>query len=218
MQKISDFKEYYEFVYDYLSNHSLASLGWNSKVADFLKEPEVKEFFEKKIFERNPLIPHLQQLIYLALLNVIDDHEEMEEIQVHLAQFEEALKELHPDVEGQPLKSLTMLDMTLAIACLRRQILHPELNMNFEMVFNEYHKFASRKCSMLDFDRHVMIKCWENLIHLEILRPLDQGSRVLNEYRSYALNVMPEEIQNVVKNHDRLMRVVQDWANCSANE
>ena len=106
-----------------------------------------------------------------------------------------------------------MLDLTLLLAAKHLVRIHGDESFNFETVFHEYHKFVSRKCSaMLSFSRAVMMKSWELLISLELIRPLDKGSRIQNEYKQYALDVMPEEIECVAANAHCLPLDVKEWA------
>lgn len=81
---------------------------------------------------------------------------------------------LTPDMEQSPLVSLTPLELTLVIATMHLHEHHDLQNVTFEVVFNEYHRFVSRQCPQLSRDREVMLKCWENLLHLEIIRLVGQ--------------------------------------------
>lgn len=62
------------------------------------------------------------------------------------------------------------------------------------------------------YSRSVMIKCWENLLHLEIIRPVDKSSRIQNEYRPCALNVMASEVQSAVEANKNVFIAVKEWA------
>ena len=56
------------------------------------------------------------------------------------------------------------------------------------------------------------MKSWETLIYLEIIRPLDRGDKIQNEYKDFAMDVTPEEVDRVVSGYQGLPVDVREWA------
>ncbi len=111
-------------------------------------------------------------------------------------------------MEQSPILSLTILDLSLLVACI--QLDENETVFNFEMAFSAFHRFVSRKCSILRYGRDVMLKCWENLIHLELLRHVDKSLQ--KEYRPCVLNVSTAEVKRAVSTHGDVYDAVKQWA------
>lgn len=206
LKKIGSFDEYYNIVHYFLEDES-CSKSWKRSLKTFLGEAETQSFFREQVFFRDPTVAFLKQLIYLSVLS-----EKMDD-RILLRAFESALEELCPNSDELPIASLPMLDLTLLIACMQKNARFPKQHFNFETIFEEYRKFVSRKCSLLSHDRNVMMKCWENLISLELLRPVDRGNKVQNEYKLYVLNVADSDIRRVIEDKgDKVFTSVRNWA------
>jgi hypothetical protein len=70
----------------------------------------------------------------------------------------------------------------------------------------------------LCYDRAVVMKSWETLVALELLRPLDRGSKIQNEYKLYALGVMQREVARSVDAFQGMPLSVREWARSGINE
>lgn len=211
IKKIVDFQEFYEFVKYFFQNEE-ASAKWNKEIEKALATAEAKQLFETRIFNKSSSLANLKSIVYETLIYTRKKRRDDEDVPELNIDISVVLDRRDKSGEEHIMLSLTRLDLALLVACLRRQVIHPTEPMNFEMVFNEFRTFVSRKCPTLNFDRHIMIKCWENLANLEILRPVDQGSRIQNEYRSYVLNVLETSVQDVLKKHPNILPEIEEWS------
>ena len=203
-----EFDHYLDILRHFLI-HPESDKRWKREISNFLSQQETLEFFKNRAFAADPSIVSLQLLIRLALTKAYEQSDEI----FLLDHFEKALVELHADLEVEPLLGLTMLDLSMLIACMHRHLLDQDLVMNFETVYNDHHQFVREHCPVLTHNRAVMMKNWENLIHLEILSPQDKHSRVQNEFKSYTLNVLPEEVRKAINSYPNVIFALKDWAN-----
>ena len=56
------------------------------------------------------------------------------------------------------------------------------------------------------------MKAWETLIELEIITPVDKGTKIQKEYKLHNLQVFPETI---LKALDEVPQNVKEWATSS---
>merc|ERR1712020_24891 len=80
----------------------------------------------------------------------------------------------------------------------------------FEMCYHEYDKFSTRKAKMFRYDRAVVMKAWEALQDLELITPLDRGTKVQKEYKLHQLQIPIDMIMTVVESG--LPLSVKEWA------
>ena len=77
------------------------------------------------------------------------------------------------------------------------------------MVHHEYDKFVSTKARGNIQDRTVVMKAWETLIELEVITPIDRGTKIQKEFKLYSLQVLPETILQTL---DGIPQNVKEWA------
>ena len=73
------------------------------------------------------------------------------------------------------------------------------------MVFHEHDKFATQKARQFKFPRAVMAKCWETLIELELVTPIDKApsAKVLKQFRyAFSLTIGNRVVQSSSKNDE----------------
>lgn len=107
---------------------------------------------------------------------------------------------------------LTLIEICLLVAIKHIQIIYDSQPFNFEMVFHEFDKFVSTKGKMYKQERPVVMKAWETLIELEIITPVDKGTKIQKEFKLHNLQVFPETI---VKALDEVPQNVKEWATSS---
>lgn len=84
---------------------------------------------------------------------------------------------------------------------------------NFEMVYNEYKKFAEKRSSMQMFDRAVVMKAFEHLVALELIRPVDgSGVKTQKEYRLMTLLVDVTQVSEALQKYPGCPTEIQQWA------
>ena len=107
------------------------------------------------------------------------------------------------------LSELTLIETCLLISIKHILIIYDGQPFNFEMVHHEYDKFVSTKARGFKQDRTVVMKAWETLIELEIITPIDRGTKIQKEFKLYSLQVLPETILQTL---DGIPQNVKEWA------
>ena len=107
---------------------------------------------------------------------------------------------------------LTLIEVCILIAIKHIQVIYDGQPFNFEMVFHEFDKYVSTKNSMLKQERPVVMKAWETLIELEIITPVDKGTKIQKEFKLHNLQVFPETILKAI---DGVPQNVREWATSS---
>ena len=107
---------------------------------------------------------------------------------------------------------LTLIEICMLIAIKHIQVIYDGQPFNFEMVFHEFDKYVSTKNQMLKQERPVAMKAWETLIELEIITPVDKGTKVQKEFKLHNLQVFPETILKAI---DGVPQNVREWATSS---
>ena len=195
----NDFKEYLKVAQDILSPNN-AGKPWLSHVKEMFKSNDFQKTLEK-IFNVNCSIAYLKQILSLALISskeilTMDDIKEVHEEQNQSGDI--------PILSG-----LTLIETCLLISIKHILIIYDGQPFNFEMVHHEYDKFVSTKARGFKQDRTVVMKAWETLIELEIITPIDRGTKIQKEFKLYSLQVLPETILQTL---DGIPQNVKEWA------
>ena len=197
------FEAYFDVVTHYL-NHDEASDAWTRFILDLLRDSRTRKTF-KTWHALNNTVGFLKQSLHVCL-TLLDpgrclDHD-------HVA---DVLQQQQGDASEKTLLSgLSILEMCVLIAVKHVLAIYQDQPFNFEMAYYEYDKFATRKAKMFRYDRPVVMKAWEALQDLEIITPLDKGTRVQKEFKLFSLQLLPDLIMAAV---DQSMPLsVKEWA------
>ena len=194
---------------DYLAiaQHLLTPPGadslWNSHVKSLVKNAEFKDCL-RRLFSINTTVANLKQMLALAIALNRNSEELFNED--HLKAI---VDEQMGDSEPVILAGLTVIETCMLVAIKHLQTIYEGQAFNFEMAYHEYDKFVSTKAKMLKQDRRVLMKAWEMLIELEIITPVDRGTKIQKEFKLHWLQVLPETI---LKTMDTMPQSVQEWA------
>ena len=126
----------------------------------------------------------------------------------HFQAYEEQSESGEPPI----LAGLTLIEICILIAIKHIQIIYDGQPFNFEMAFHEFDKFVNKTgtgAKMYKQERPVIMKAWETLIDLEIITPVDKGTKIQKEFKLHNLQVLPETI---LKALDGLPQNVKEWA------
>ena len=129
-----------------------------------------------------------------------------------LKNYYQAFEEQSESGEPPILAGLTLIEICILIAIKHIQVIYDGQPFNFEMVFHEFDKYVSTKNSMLKQERPVVMKAWETLIELEIITPVDKGTKIQKEFKLHNLQVFPETILKAI---DGVPQNVREWATSS---
>eukprot|EP00095_Tigriopus_kingsejongensis_P012681 maker-scaffold22_size673200-snap-gene-3.26 protein:Tk12681 transcript:maker-scaffold22_size673200-snap-gene-3.26-mRNA-1 annotation:"origin recognition complex subunit 4" len=209
--------QYLEYFQHFLApNEGNPENFWKRHLKEtFLASDSAGRKFLKELYDIDSSIANLKMLVKEALFQFSMDSEADE---LGLGHFETAFKILNPGFDEEVLNGLSVLDLAMAVAAKNTGSQRTEPHINFEMVFHAFKAFVHRKCSMLSFDRSVIMKSWENLIHLEVLRPLDHGAKVQNEYKDYILDVLDSDLVRVVEKASGVPLDLREWAKTGFHE
>lgn len=216
LNKITDAGDFRGFAVKFLRSEQ-SSTTWNKHVERVVTSVAGRRVLDE-IFDYTASLAHLKRVLEAALMKLATDQDEEDDEALTPELIKEAYLSLHPDYDRRILEGLSVLDLTLIAAAnhVRAKSLE-ESPFNFEMVLAEYKKFVNRKCSMLNFDRSVIVKSWETLIYLEIVRPTDRGAKIQNEYKDYVLEVRSRDICEVIEAMAGIPLDLKEWAKSGIN-
>ena len=109
------------------------------------------------------------------------------------------------------MQSLSVLEFCVLVSIKHVLAVYPDqIAFNFEMAYHEYDKFVSRKAPLFRYERPVVMKAWEALQELELITPVDKGTKIQKEFKHFNLQVTVDQILNVVDTSAPI--VVKEWA------
>lgn len=203
MMPLPDFNAYLEVIIHFL-NHDEASNQWTKAVMSLVQDHSVKNTF-KSLHAINNTIGYLKHFLTVCL-SLLDDDDEVLTTDHVVRVFQEQCEVSEKVI----LKGLSVLEICVLVAVKHVLDIYQDQPFNFEMAFHEYDKFATRKAKMFRYDRPVVMKAWEALQDLEIITPLDKGTKVQKEFKLCTLQVLPDVIMSVVEASMPLS--VKEWA------
>ncbi|KAH3704707.1 origin recognition complex subunit 4-like [Dreissena polymorpha] len=189
---------------------SMAS-DWNKSVQALSKDASVVDVL-KRLYEVTRDVRSLQQLMVYPVGLLCEDHPRLQ-----AADFQESMKMLSTDSKAAMLHGVSILELCLIISMKHLCDIYDGEPFNFEMVYKEYQKFAQRRSSMQVFEKPVVLKAFEHLIALELVRPMEQshGSRVQKEYRLMSLLIHPSQVLTALQKYPNCPTEITQWASCA---
>jgi len=196
------FEEYVQIAKELLSP-AIAGNAWIKQITKIFEEKSLKQTLNR-MYNINCSVANLKQILSLAIISSADQLTSKDIIQA----FEEQSESGEPPI----LAGLTLIEICILIAIKHIQVIYDGQPFNFEMVFHEFDKYVSTKNSMLKQERPVVMKAWETLIELEIITPVDKGTKIQKEFKLHNLQVFPETILKAI---DGVPQNVREWATSS---
>jgi len=196
------FEEYVQIAKDLLTP-AIAGNAWIKQITKIFEEKSLKQTLNR-MYNINCSVANLKQILSLAIISSADQLTSKDIIQA----FEEQSESGEPPI----LAGLTLIEICILIAIKHIQVIYDGQPFNFEMVFHEFDKYVSTKNSMLKQERPVVMKAWETLIELEIITPVDKGTKIQKEFKLHNLQVFPETILKAI---DGVPQNVREWATSS---
>lgn len=181
--------------------------SWNLQVEQLARDPTVTDILRQQ-FEFTKDVRALQQLLMYPVCQLSEMSPSLS-----VSDFVESRKLITMDSKSAMLHGVSILELCLIIAMKHLTEIYEGEPFNFEMVYSEYSKFAQRKSSMQVFEKAVVLKAFEHLIHLELVRTVDgAGSRVQKEYRLMQMLIHPTQIQDALQKYPQCPTDVRQWA------
>uniref|UniRef100_A0A8C9BRB3 Origin recognition complex subunit 4 n=1 Tax=Phocoena sinus TaxID=42100 RepID=A0A8C9BRB3_PHOSS len=186
---------------------------WNEKAQNLSEDRSVQEVLQKH-FNVSKNLRSLHMLLRLALNRITPSHPFMT-----AADLMEANQLCSVDSKANIVRGLSVLEICPIIAMKHLNDIYEEEPFNFKMVYNEFQKFVQRRAhSVYNFEKPVVMKAFEHLQQLELIRPLERTS--VNAQREYQLMkrlLDNTQIMNALQKYPNSPTYVRQWATSSLN-
>nr|XP_058910311.1 origin recognition complex subunit 4 isoform X3 [Kogia breviceps] len=166
----------------------------------------------QKHFNVSKSLRSLHTLLMLALNRITPSHPFMT-----AADLMEANQLCSMDSKANIVHGLSVLEICLIIAMKHLNDIYEEEPFNFQMVYNEFQKFVQRKAhSVYNFEKPVVMKAFEHLQQLELIRPMERTSvNAQREYQLMKLLLDNTQIMNALQKYPNCPTDVRQWATSS---
>lgn len=192
---------------------------WNQHVAELFSLPGVLACL-RQLFHHSRDIRQLKTYLRLVLVECLislssDDNCDASTA-LSLSHFQCVSDKMAVDPRHKMLLGLSVLELCLVISMRHLSQIYDE-TFNFEMVCREFGKFAAKNSTFASFPRAVLMKAFENLQTLELVRSADSAtsqsvSRGLKEFQLFSLTVTRQELEDAVKQMEAVPTEVTQWA------
>uniref|UniRef100_A0A8C9BWG6 Origin recognition complex subunit 4 n=1 Tax=Phocoena sinus TaxID=42100 RepID=A0A8C9BWG6_PHOSS len=184
---------------------------WNENVQSLSEDRNVRDVLQKH-FNVSKSLRSLHTLLMLALNRVTPSHPFMT-----AADLMEANQLCSMDSKANIVHGLSVLEICLIIAMKHLNDIYEEEPFNFQMVYNEFQKFVQRKAhSVYNFEKPVVMKAFEHLQQLELIRPMERTSvTAQREYQLMKLLLDNTQIMNALQKYPNCPTDVRQWATSS---
>ncbi|XP_008694110.1 origin recognition complex subunit 4 isoform X3 [Ursus maritimus] len=188
----------------------LAVIGLTCRLC-LTEDRSVREVLQKH-FNVSKNLRSLHMLLMLALNRVTTSHPF-----VTAADLMEANQLCSMDSKANIVHGLSVLEICLIIAMKHLNDIYEEEPFNFQMVYNEFQKFVQRKAhSVYNFEKPVVMKAFEHLQQLELIRPMERTSvNTQREYQLMKLLLDNTQIMNALQKYPNCPTDVRQWATSS---
>nr|XP_014435294.1 origin recognition complex subunit 4 isoform X3 [Pelodiscus sinensis] len=184
---------------------------WNKNVQSLSEDKTVQDVLRNH-FHCSKDLRSLHMLLMLALSSITVSHPFMTG-----ADLLEASKLCRMDSKANIVHGLSVLEICLIIAMKHLNDVYEGEPFNFQMVYNEFQKFIQRKAhSMYNFEKPVVMKAFEHLLQLELIKPVDGPSvRAQREYQLMKLLLDNSQIMDALQVYPNCPTDVKQWATSS---
>ncbi|KAM4601811.1 origin recognition complex subunit 4 [Polymixia lowei] len=126
----------------------------------------------------------------------------------------EASRLCSADSKANILQGLSVLELCLIIAMKHLNDIYDGEPFNLQMVYNEFKKFLQRKShSIYNFDQPVVMKAFEHLQQLELIRSVDgPTAKTQREYQLMRLMLDHTQIMEALQKYPQCPTDVKQWA------
>lgn len=181
---------------------------WNDSIKTLCEDKSVEEVLQRH-FNSSKDFRSMQMLLMLCLSRV-----SVAKPAIKPADLLEASRLCFGDAKANMLHGLSILELCLIIAMKHLNDVYEGEPFNLQMVHNEFKKFLQRKSSsMYNFDQPVVMKAFEHLQQLELIRPADGSSaKQQREYQLMRLMVDNSQIMEALQKYPQCPTDVKQWA------
>ncbi|KAK7893517.1 hypothetical protein WMY93_022669 [Mugilogobius chulae] len=177
--------------------------------ATFLDQRQISVDILRRHFNSSKDFRSLHMLLMFCLSRV-----SVSKPSIKPADVLEASRMCFADAKANMLHGLSILELCLIIAMKHLNDLYEGEPFNLQMVHNEFKKFLQRKSStMYNFEQPVVMKAFEHLQQLELIRPLDSSAaRTQREFQLMKLLLDTSQIMEALQKYPQCPTDVKQWA------
>lgn len=187
------------------------SQDWNASVKTLCQDKLVVDVLQRH-FNFSKDFRTLYMLLMLTL-----GHVTVAKPTIKATDLLEASRAFLVDSKANILHGLSILELCLIIAMKHLNDIYDGEPFNFQMVHNEFKKFLQRKShSIHNFDKPVVLKAFEHLQQLELMKPMDGSTaKVQREYQLMKLMLDHSQIMEALQKYPQCPTDVKQWAMCA---
>ncbi|KAF7658974.1 hypothetical protein LDENG_00004770 [Lucifuga dentata] len=184
------------------------SQDWNAGIKTLCEDKLVEEVLQRH-FNSSKDFRSMQMLLMLCVSRV-----SVAKPAIKPADLLEAGRLCFTDAIANMLHGLSILELCLIIAMKHLDDIYEGEPFNFQMVHNEFKKFLQRKSySMYNFEQPVIMKAFEHLQQLEMIRPVDgSAAKLQREYQLMRLMLDHSQIMEALQKYPQCPTDVKQWA------
>ncbi|CAL8308156.1 unnamed protein product [Merluccius merluccius] len=181
---------------------------WNASVKALCEDKSVEEVLQRQ-FNSTKDFRSLHRLLMVSLCRVSASNPTIKP-----ADLVDASRLFSADSKTNILHGLSILELCLIIAMKHLNDIYDREPFNLQMVYNEFKKFLQRKShSMYNFDQPVVMKAFEHLQQLEVIRPVDvAATRAQREYQLVRLMLDHTQIMEALQKYPQCPTDIKQWA------
>ncbi|XP_022045000.2 origin recognition complex subunit 4 [Acanthochromis polyacanthus] len=181
---------------------------WNSSVQTLCEDKSVEEALQRH-FNSSKDFRSLHMLLMLCLSRV-----SVSKPSIKAADLLDASRLCFCDAKVNMLHGLSILELCLIIAMKHLNDVYQGEPFNLQMVHNEFKKFLQRKSnSMYNFEQPVVMKAFEHLQQLELIRPVDgSSSKTQKEFQLMRLMLDHSQIMEALQKYPQCPTDIKQWA------
>ncbi|KAG7502205.1 origin recognition complex subunit 4 [Solea senegalensis] len=181
---------------------------WNDSIKTLCEDKSAEEALRRH-FNSSKDFRSLHILLMLCLSRVT-----VAKPVIKPADLLEASRLCFVDAKANMLHGLSILELCLIIAMKHLNDVYEGEPFNLQMVHNEFKKFLQRKSnSMYNFEQPVIMKAFEHLQQLELIRPVDgSAAKTQKEYQLMRLMLDHSQIMEALQKYPLCPTDVKQWA------
>uniref|UniRef100_A0A1A8G4K8 Origin recognition complex subunit 4 n=2 Tax=Nothobranchius korthausae TaxID=1143690 RepID=A0A1A8G4K8_9TELE len=181
---------------------------WNASITTLCEDKSVEDVLQRH-FNSSTDFRSLHLLLMLCLSRV-----SVSKPVIKQADLLDASRLCSADSKANMLHGLSILELCLIIAMKHLNDVYEGEPFNLQMVHNEFKKFLQRKSSsMYNYEQPVVMKAFEHLQQLELIRPADAASaKAQREFQLMRLMLDHGQIMEALQKYPQCPTDVKQWA------
>lgn len=212
-----NFEDYMRIVENILQlpidfSSSLVRRNWNTHVKEILQDKTVLNIFQR-LYNITKDIRAVKKFLIYPVSTIDEYHPYME-----IGDFIDSQTMQILDSKAAMLHGLSILEFCLIITIMHLILVYEEEPINFEIIYNEFQKYVQRKASLQQFDRPVVLKAFEHLLAIELIKIKPGNScHISKNYLMIDVLLEPAQVREALQRYPNLPTELQQWASSILN-